>query len=138
MKSARLVPLVLLLLSAPVHAQDACLSGASTLGDQRAIRALRDATEAACPCAAVTRRGEYQRCARGVIAIERFVQEHHGETGSEHRHEIQHRPGAGQTLANYDDKIVAPYLSKIVTSLARTLAQNAASQPPLMSLPVLK
>ena len=66
MKAARLAPLVLLLLSAPVNAQDACLSGASTLGDQRAIRALRDATEAACPCAAATRRGEYQRCARGV------------------------------------------------------------------------
>lgn len=51
---------------------------------------------------------------------------------------IRESGDAGQTLANYDDKIVAPYLDKIVTGLARTLAQNAAAQPPQMSLPVLK
>ena len=45
---------------------------------------------------------------------------------------------AGKTLANYDDKIVAPFLQKIVTGLARTLAQNTVSQPPQMQLPVLK
>jgi hypothetical protein len=66
MKAARLAPLLLLLLSASVRAQDACLAGASTLGDQRALRTLRADTEAACPCAVATRRGEYQRCARGV------------------------------------------------------------------------
>ena len=36
----------------PWHdAQDACLTGDSTLADQRALAALADATEAACPCA---------------------------------------------------------------------------------------
>jgi ATP-binding protein involved in chromosome partitioning len=51
---------------------------------------------------------------------------------------IRESGDAGQTLANYDDKIVAPFLDKIVTSLARSLAHNTLSQPPQMQLPVLK
>jgi len=66
MNAARLFPVLLLLLAGTARAEDACLAGASTLDDQRALRALRDATETACPCAAASRRGQYQRCARDV------------------------------------------------------------------------
>lgn len=53
------------------EAADKCLSGASTLGDQRALRALRAAIDAACPCAEFTgekgrNRAAYRRCARQV------------------------------------------------------------------------
>jgi predicted dienelactone hydrolase len=47
---------------------DACLTGPSTLGDQRALAAFTAAVEAACPCAAATGRAAYQRCARTVLA----------------------------------------------------------------------
>ena len=66
MKNAAWLALALVLIAAPTLAQDACLTGASTLGDQRAIAALRADTEAACPCAGAANRPEYQRCARGV------------------------------------------------------------------------
>lgn len=45
---------------------------------------------------------------------------------------------AGQTLANFDNPHVGPYLEKIVTALVRNLAQTAAARPPMMQLPVLK
>jgi len=45
---------------------------------------------------------------------------------------------AGKTSGNFDDKIVAPYLEKIVTALVRNLATSAAAKPPMMQLPVLK
>ncbi|HJQ84443.1 MAG TPA: prolyl oligopeptidase family serine peptidase [Candidatus Binatia bacterium] len=48
-------------------AQDACLTGASTLGDQRAFAALRTSTQSACPCASFTKRSAYQKCARAAI-----------------------------------------------------------------------
>jgi predicted dienelactone hydrolase len=48
-------------------AADTCLQDPFALGDQRALAALRAATEAACPCAAATSRGAYQRCARGAV-----------------------------------------------------------------------
>lgn len=51
---------------------------------------------------------------------------------------IRESGDAGQTLGNYDDKIVAPYLEKIVTALVRNLANNAVIKPPMMQLPVLK
>ncbi|HKA28468.1 MAG TPA: alpha/beta fold hydrolase [Candidatus Binatia bacterium] len=57
-----------LLLSAPARAQDACLTGDSTLGDQRALAALGDATEAACPCADAASGKTYQRCAKNVLS----------------------------------------------------------------------
>jgi len=44
---------------------------------------------------------------------------------------------AGTTLANLDDKIVGPYLTKIVTTLIRNLADSAAARPPMLQLPVL-
>lgn len=53
--------------SAASAAPSNCLTDTWTLGDQRALAALRTATEAACPCATFTQRGAYQRCARGVI-----------------------------------------------------------------------
>jgi predicted dienelactone hydrolase len=48
-------------------ADDACLTGASTLGDQRALASLRTATESSCPCASAASRGAWQRCARAVL-----------------------------------------------------------------------
>jgi dienelactone hydrolase len=66
----RILPVALLasaLLAAPAAAEDACLTGAANLADQRALVALRAATEAACPCGAFTRRHAYQRCAREAL-----------------------------------------------------------------------
>jgi predicted dienelactone hydrolase len=55
------------------RAQDACRAGASSLGDQRALAALRVAIDAACPCggfdgSAGRTRSAYRRCARTVVA----------------------------------------------------------------------
>jgi ATP-binding protein involved in chromosome partitioning len=44
---------------------------------------------------------------------------------------------AGTTLANFDDRVVAPFLTRIVSTLARNLAQSAAIKPPMLQLPVL-
>ena len=55
-------------LAASAWAQDACLTGASTLGDQRAIAALRSDMDATCPCATAESRSSYRRCAKGVLA----------------------------------------------------------------------
>jgi predicted dienelactone hydrolase len=68
MAPALVLLLALLLSAGPVTAEDACLAGGSVLEDERALAALRAATEAACPCAAATRRGPYQRCARATLA----------------------------------------------------------------------
>jgi dienelactone hydrolase len=59
------------LLATSALAEDACLSGASLLTDQRAIDTLRADTEASCPCASYTGgaghdRKAYQRCAKNV------------------------------------------------------------------------
>lgn len=43
----------------------------------------------------------------------------------------------GLTATNFEDKIVGPYLTKIVTTLVRNAAQSAAIKPPMPSLPVL-
>lgn len=55
--------------SGSAAAQDDCLTGASTLGDQRALATLRQAIENACPCASFTgesgaNRREYRSCAK--------------------------------------------------------------------------
>lgn len=58
------------LLGGGAAAQDACLTGASQLADQRALAALRQATEAACPCASYAGPGArraYKRCASDVL-----------------------------------------------------------------------
>jgi len=63
--------LVVLLLAAAARGQDACLSGDSTLGDQRALAALRTSSDTDCPCASVTGalgRRRYDRCVRAEIA----------------------------------------------------------------------
>jgi ATP-binding protein involved in chromosome partitioning len=52
--------------------------------------------------------------------------------------QIRESGDAGRTLGNYDDKIVAPFLQKIVSGLVRNLASSAAIQPPMLQLPVLK
>ena len=57
-------------LQAPARADDACLTGDSTLSDQRSLASLAGATEAACPCAAATSGRIYQRCARDVLRTE--------------------------------------------------------------------
>jgi len=67
MRIALLAILCGALLPVASRAQDACLTGDSTLGDQRALAALADATEAACPCAAATKSKTYQRCAKDVL-----------------------------------------------------------------------
>lgn len=61
---------ITLAFAATAAAQDACLTGASTLSDQRAIAALRTTTETNCPCAsyvAPRERRDYRRCARQQI-----------------------------------------------------------------------
>ncbi len=63
------VVLASLLASAMAQAQDPCLTGASTLADQRALAALTDSTEATCPCAAAATRRTWQRCAKGVLDV---------------------------------------------------------------------
>ncbi|HEV7734839.1 MAG TPA: hypothetical protein VGR62_21900 [Candidatus Binatia bacterium] len=67
MRTVVLALALLLAALSPATAQDACLTGASTLGDQRALADLREATEAACPCGAATSRGIWQKCARNVL-----------------------------------------------------------------------
>jgi dienelactone hydrolase len=67
MRIARPVLVGLLLLSPAARAQDACLTGDSTLGDERALAALGTATEAACPCAEAVNGKTYQRCAKNVL-----------------------------------------------------------------------
>jgi len=63
-----------------VAAEDKCLSGGSTLTDQRAIVALRAELETVCPCDSYTgsrglRHTNYLRCARGVLrdAVNNFT-----------------------------------------------------------------
>jgi len=43
----------------------------------------------------------------------------------------------GLTMGNYDDKIVGPYLEKIVATLVRNIADSTMSKPPSMALPML-
>ncbi len=63
----------LLFAGAAARAQDACLTGDSTLGDQRALESLAAAIDDACPCGdfdapPVSGRRAYERCARGAVA----------------------------------------------------------------------
>lgn len=59
---------VLTILAAPTaRADDACLTGPSTLADQRAIATLRADTETVCPCATASSRGGYRRCTKTVL-----------------------------------------------------------------------
>lgn len=60
--------LVALLACGAVRGDDTCLTGTSTLGDQRAIVALRAEADATCPCATAATRGSYKRCTKGVLA----------------------------------------------------------------------
>jgi dienelactone hydrolase len=55
-------------MAAPGWAQDACLTGASTLADQRGIATLRAGLESTCPCAAAESRNSHRRCAKAVLA----------------------------------------------------------------------
>jgi dienelactone hydrolase len=69
MPAARLALLALVLtLRAPTRADDACLAGASALGDERAFVTLRSRLEATCPCATAKGRSPWRHCARGVLA----------------------------------------------------------------------
>jgi predicted dienelactone hydrolase len=67
MRIALAIAFSALLAPALAHAQDACLSGTSTLPDQRALVALQSSTEVTCPCAAAVSRSSWQRCAKGVL-----------------------------------------------------------------------
>ena len=64
---ALLLAIALLGSAAVVRSQDACLTGASTLGDQRALVTLRADTETVCPCEAATGRSLWRSCARTVM-----------------------------------------------------------------------
>jgi len=71
MKKALLALAMGLLLADPAGALERCLTGGSSLADQRALAALRAEIDAACPCASFTgapgaKRGDYRRCARTV------------------------------------------------------------------------
>jgi len=71
MKIGLLVVASLLLVAGPAAAQDKCLSGSSTLQDQRDLATLRSGIDAACPCASFggspgADRSAYRRCARTV------------------------------------------------------------------------
>jgi dienelactone hydrolase len=58
---------VLVLAVAAAHAQDACLTGPSTLGDQRAMATLRANTDSVCACETATSRGSWRRCAKTLL-----------------------------------------------------------------------
>jgi predicted dienelactone hydrolase len=58
---------VLALLSGTAGAQEACRAGTSRLPDERALVAVRAATESSCPCASALSRGKYRRCAKAAI-----------------------------------------------------------------------
>ena len=63
--------LAVLVLGTPAAALEKCLTGGSTLGDQRALADLRADVDAACPCASFdgtpgADRASYRRCARAV------------------------------------------------------------------------
>jgi predicted dienelactone hydrolase len=65
---ARLLLLAVVLFGTQVaRAQDACLTGDSTLGDQRAIASLRASTENVCPCDSAASRSKYRSCAKNVL-----------------------------------------------------------------------
>jgi predicted dienelactone hydrolase len=59
-----IVVTLLALTAGPARAQDACLSGASVLEDQREIATFRANTESACPCDAAATSNAWQRCAK--------------------------------------------------------------------------
>jgi predicted dienelactone hydrolase len=54
------------LLTTAAAAQDACLTGDATLGDQRALAALQTAIATDCPCGALSR-PRYERCAQADL-----------------------------------------------------------------------
>jgi hypothetical protein len=60
MRIALIALLGSLTVSAAAQAQDACLTGDSTLADQRAFAALDAATETVCPCDAAASAKTYQ------------------------------------------------------------------------------
>jgi len=64
-----LATLLLALLAASAVAGTPCLTGDATLTDQRALRQLRDLTEAACPCGGFgsSGRAAYRRCASAQV-----------------------------------------------------------------------
>jgi predicted dienelactone hydrolase len=67
MRTAGLAALLLLATLAPARAQDACLEGASTLADQRALATVRANTESACPCDGGVTKKIWQRCAKNTL-----------------------------------------------------------------------
>lgn len=51
---------------------------------------------------------------------------------------LRERGDQGETVANFDDPQVAPFLEKIAWQVSSILAQKAVSAPPKFQLPVLK
>lgn len=72
MKAIAIASPALLLLATAALAQDDCLSGSSTLTDQRDLTTWRAAVETSCPCTSFTGapgldRRAYRSCAKGVL-----------------------------------------------------------------------
>ncbi len=65
---ASAIVLTLTLRPMPGRADDACLTGASMLGDQRGMATARANLETTCPCAAAKSRSTFRRCGKGVLA----------------------------------------------------------------------
>ncbi|MCW5892826.1 MAG: dienelactone hydrolase family protein [bacterium] len=57
----------LALVAGAAAAQDACLSGATVLEDQRQIATLRAAAESTCPCAAAATANAWKRCTKSAL-----------------------------------------------------------------------
>ena len=72
MRTLALISAAVTLAVSTAAAEDNCLTGSSTLADQRAFADLRSATDAACPCASFTgapgaTASVYQKCARTAL-----------------------------------------------------------------------
>lgn len=70
MRTTSLTALCVLVWAAAAAAQDSCLTGAAQLGDQRALKDVRQATDANCPCESFVGAGArraFRRCANDVL-----------------------------------------------------------------------
>ena len=67
-RSALRLMVLVLAVPAAARADDACLTGDSTLGDQRAMAALHAALDSSCACETFASRGAYRLCGKAVIS----------------------------------------------------------------------
>src|SRR5262245_11455733 len=67
-RSAPWLVALVLAMPAAARADDACLTGDSTLGDQRAMAAIHTALDGTCSCESFATRGAYRLCGKNVIS----------------------------------------------------------------------